>query len=807
MQLKLHCISHQYIDDLVIEKQPLLIGRDAVPYSQYPHSMIAGLSRKHAKIFEQSGSFHIADLGSQNGTLLNENEVDVNAIRIHSGDQLCIAKEITYNVEIQNTLDETLPEASLSLTQLTLEPCDTSERFPVIEITDFPFPVGKSHDPFKQLDQVNKAAVMYMSRNHACFINKGKNIFLKDLNSTNGTYLNGCQLSTKEIRLRDGDQIYFGDKQQVYRIKIINITSQDKSIRHPQQTLNKTTFISKADFFLDIYCANQSVNEDNDLHADEQTAKNTNLLKNDENKSSWLKSRSFIFMRELYGAFFDSKKTSPLMACVVSVLVVICIAVSAGLYYKGNKERIIKTLISEGKYQQGAKLANDYLWYHSRDNQMIALSTEAVLKLLMPVWMTHIETQQYRQSQQQLIKISELSQNNSALLAMLELLEWIGKFKAFMVSRGGFEAPIVMFKHETPINELLKWWEDDTNQHLNFLNIIQRYATGFDAFHRQVVSDVRQLTSERAIYITAITKLKNKLEEKLTGQLSQSDQQQIRSDITSFINRYPKIHGTKTLLADLDLYQGYRMAFVQHDLDTVLLLQQQESMQTPLFGRHFEQRIALALPADDVVAKYKLAKESWSNGNFSDAIGLLDNIEASHESQYIAVELMRLQTIHRDYKNLQLIKGHKNYGEHLVKFYNGLDHHKDSFLVKLLLSDVEQQKPKLAEAMEIDFKAAKKSWGKYKKNGSIRGKHRLEAKISKTYSKQASLLAKANEKVTQGMVIYELLHIKNNQQRLSLYHDINDEIVRQRKWIKDLNIVLEPELINKKLNFLADNTR
>ena len=62
--------------------------------------------------------------------------------------------------------------------------------------------LGRSSKADIQLDQES------VSRNHCKLINTGKSIMLRDLGSTNGTYVNGTVVS--EHALRDGDRISLG---------------------------------------------------------------------------------------------------------------------------------------------------------------------------------------------------------------------------------------------------------------------------------------------------------------------------------------------------------------------------------------------------------------------------------------------------------------------------------------------------------------------------------------------------------------------------------------------------------------------
>ena len=51
----------------------------------------------------------------------------------------------------------------------------------------------------------------YTSRNHALFTIRDNKLYLKDLNSKNGTYINSGQRLTEETELKENCTIKFGD--------------------------------------------------------------------------------------------------------------------------------------------------------------------------------------------------------------------------------------------------------------------------------------------------------------------------------------------------------------------------------------------------------------------------------------------------------------------------------------------------------------------------------------------------------------------------------------------------------------------
>lgn len=81
----------------------------------------------------------------------------------------------------------------------------------VYEITSNPFTIGKSQTCNLVI------ADKVVSRHHAEVVQYGDKYFIKDLSSTNGTFINGNKLmADTDVELKDGQEIIFANKKFVY---------------------------------------------------------------------------------------------------------------------------------------------------------------------------------------------------------------------------------------------------------------------------------------------------------------------------------------------------------------------------------------------------------------------------------------------------------------------------------------------------------------------------------------------------------------------------------------------------------------
>lgn len=81
----------------------------------------------------------------------------------------------------------------------------------VYEVTSNPFTIGKSQTCNLVI------ADKVVSRHHAEVVQYGDKYFIKDLSSTNGTFINGNKLmADTDVELKDGQEIIFANKKFIY---------------------------------------------------------------------------------------------------------------------------------------------------------------------------------------------------------------------------------------------------------------------------------------------------------------------------------------------------------------------------------------------------------------------------------------------------------------------------------------------------------------------------------------------------------------------------------------------------------------
>jgi len=179
----------------------VVIGRDATCEVSFP--TIRNISSEHAQLIQdENNNLYIVDLGSTNGTFINNKKIEkgvqypfsVNDIVRFSGDG---GLTIVFNPDNFSSVPKSTPTPA------------SSEKFGTTDIIDkfrnkSMLTLGRSPENDVMLDHP------IVSRQHATIEQKGKdNYILTDLNTLNGTFLNGRRIAGS-VTVNESDVIIIG---------------------------------------------------------------------------------------------------------------------------------------------------------------------------------------------------------------------------------------------------------------------------------------------------------------------------------------------------------------------------------------------------------------------------------------------------------------------------------------------------------------------------------------------------------------------------------------------------------------------
>lgn len=182
-----------------VKQQEISLGRDKDQVDFFVEDTGKVIGRHHADISTRDGRFFLRDNDSTNGTFHAGVQLQGDPVELSEFDEFCLAEEPFFFATGESMSNILTSEVRGYLAMMTAS--DTGERR---LLTDIILPLDRNHlwnNGVLKDKTVNR-------ENHACVFLEKDEYYLQDINSTNGTFLNGDRLSHGEKRkLKDGDTI------------------------------------------------------------------------------------------------------------------------------------------------------------------------------------------------------------------------------------------------------------------------------------------------------------------------------------------------------------------------------------------------------------------------------------------------------------------------------------------------------------------------------------------------------------------------------------------------------------------------
>ncbi len=810
MQVKLIPLPESGLDEIIIKDQVFSVGRNHLPFKSYPAEIVSQLSRRHARIFNENGQIFLIDTQSQNGTSLNGKKLINKPVIVSDGDVIGFGNRLVYNVvvESQNKPDPMGLDPSAEI-RLTLTP--SQPGLEKIVVAKFPYLVSKTDGVFAGCPSEYARDMGYISRKHAYFHVKNDGIYIEDLGSTNGTYVNDVRLNEQAVRVKNGDTIGFGGKRLLYtvnsEIKVPATVAMPeafnggvKSKTHPAVDDQRTTFIANPNFFLEIFCAGD---EESGAPGDEINPDIDNPASSPKPAKTpfgrfYRKSR--IFLQQAKAALAeetsDKKRT-----WILIPLVLFIIAAAWFLNHETTGKNDIREFMEQANYERSLDLANEYLANHPEDEEIRAIATEAMLKFRVPRWLEFTQNKEFRKAEALINEANlEDAAHNEEIAELIGVLKWVGELEKFIEERGGVESPLVIFRHEQQIEDLVEWWKNDEKGHSKALHLIANSVPQFEAIHARTFTDLRMLKHEQSFYLKAIAQLKTAVSEKL----DQNRAAELTETLDKFEPKYPRVQGIDQIRRDLEYFLSLMKAVEVRNLRWIIAFLSDNPLTLPPFREKVIEFTQNYLPPAEFQQLYLLSSDAWRDGRIDEAIELLVHLNGSAWQSFVSAELERKQTIRNQFAELRAMSGTESYGAELLKFYSLLDSAEDVHFLKAIDAEVQQQRNRISQEADQEMVLATKAWDAYLANRRISGFQRLESSISQGFRNQAGNLSVAYGHAERGIRFYESAQINDAADRKALYDEIVREANYQRRSLTERENVLDPKILKTKLELLPE---
>ena len=827
-------LSRPELGEIHIADGVFAVGRNEQRFAHHGQDVLAMLSRRHARVFRENGAVYLADLGSRNGTTINRIAIEQTPQQLCDGDEIGFGGMLSYRVQITPRALRARPPGGLTL---MLTPESAHSGLDTIVITRFPFLVSKADAMFSRYQEAHARQVSYLSRRQAHVFQKGGDVCIEDLASTNGTFVDGLRLQEHAVPLQDGVLVAFGGDHFTYRVGITKEPQTEPAPAGPRTTPtttqtppnsstqasppaarqpaapDKTTFVVAPTSFLDIFCVDQASSDTGSPSGAIAPAAAATSGKEQAAKRR-PRGRVLLLLSELSTLIANeepegSRRGWWKAAALVAVLG--GLVLTATLW--GADERELKNAVERGDYTQASVLVNRLLEQRADDTDLRALATEAALKANVPPWLTKLQMRDFDGAQAALGTLSELGVRNPDLRPLVGELAWLGNLERLVSARGGPDAPIRIYADEDSIGALMVRWNDNTSEHQRALARVAAHVPQFSGPYSEALTHLRKLQSEATVYLAAIEKLKAAI----ATELSRDNPEALVPVLQEAAEKYPRLGGLDSVRGDLARYieirreARNRQSGQSGQSGRLFALQLKARFTTPPFQQSYRTLAASGqLPPADLVRQYEVATQAWKDGQASQALAGLQKMAVGPWAEAATKALERKQTVMARFAVLQQARvtsttsATSGYVEQLLAFRASLDADEDVYFARATQADLEQHKDQVMARAQDDLNRARALWQEYRNTGAIEASQRIETTISVPFKTRARLLSDASRYAQQGTQIYAQVDAAGAERWAAIRDEIRAEAQAQRSALQDLRNVLEPALLKSKLALLGD---
>lgn len=794
MQLILRPVSDARLREIIVTESRFAIGRNEEHFDAYERSIVAKLSRRHARIFERDGVAYIADLHSSNGTSVNGQIVEGEPVALQLNDEVQFGG-LVYRVEHLggDDRDGAMSESEVNV-KIVLKPVHTEGSLKPIVVAKFPFLISRYSDAFSRYQESIPQHLSFISKKHAHFYVDNGAVYLEDLGSTNGTYVSGEELDEHARKLVDGDTIAFGGDRFVYEIQLFvgneNIAKADEKI---ERLVDGTIFVDDATNFFEIYMGAGDDEEEAEAASDDGAANRTMaLLRRRHTRVG----RTLRFIDELRSSFRDGEPLDRRLRWILAASLAAVLAGTGGYLYLVLPAQRVEDLVDSHHYLDAAELADEYLASRRGDERLEELGTKALLNAFVPDWQQAMVDGRTPASRQLLEGAREVGSNNSdddELLDVLALATELGSFEAY---EGGGSLSVDILDQNEEIGAYVAEWEARQKENARAMSRVAQQVDGFDSYQAEFYRKLRTLRSMEKD-LEPILEFHADVAAALAGR----DVVLLRQLVRDFVDDNPSIEGLDSLQEDMRRYE-----LVEQDVDAARWLSAYVRLnQVPFNLAPFVEHTVVmnrdVLPDTPTREAYTKAVEAWKAGDTDVAFGLLEELAQQRWGEVARRELDRDRRLLASLQDLQANGSATDFEDRLFTLYAELDPDRDIYLRLTLQPDFQRHSEAALERAADNTSSAARAWNAYVDAGRLQTVHRLEERVSSQFRNLARLLTTASRNLRASEGIYQQLNSPPPPQWQALNQQVIREIKFQTGALAEL-LVIEPGVQKAKLELL-----
>ena len=608
--------------------------------------------------------------------------------------------------------------------------------------------IGRNEAEFRKYD---REIIRTLSRQHAQLHSKNGELYLEDLNSLNGTFLNGELVKNKKVSVYAGDVIRFGTTI-TFRVSI-----DDES----------TCYISRPEEFIKRLQATQNNSEKN------RKPKTKNIQKIAENKR----------------------------IIIITLLALFLLILSGDALFKRGDVQELEFLIKHEEYTEAFEFAKNAIEGGNNESLLRSLGAQAYHNVILPKWIAYFRESSFSEARKLTREIPPSTYIPITTHTVL-LLDRIIDFKEFLANKRLTGNHVELFRDEEKIELILEQWSADEQRDRDHLNYISGKMPSFSPVLKTVLSELRSTQSWIDLYLPAIKHFKKRM----ALAIDKGNFESFYEYADDFALKYPKISGVQEVKHDIRQLERLLLAGKEQNLDTIVKVSAEPPSRVPKVIKLFSESLKIQIPESDTLTLYRNSKQAWALGDHDVAIAYLES--SSSEKWALQIDLLRdrFSKLTKETKRLITLDYRQTKDQiALLSFLKKLNPIEDAHLYSQLRNvSLEQKKNLLLQAQKYKQEAIS-HWRKYIKVGGISGKHRLQSTVTSTYRSQAKYLSLSYENITNFEGLYDLLDSHMKHSDVETIGNIQREYNRQIKALNDLRQILPGHVVSEKLSLFSSH--
>ena len=799
MKVRLEPPEGSGLDVVTFETGLLAIGRHTVPFSDFPDDITASLSRQHARLFVEEDKLYLVDLQSTNGSTINDAPVTGQPVAVQDGDVVGFGSVLSFTVRIEENagVDQGVRHRRHRL-RIFLVPVAAAQGIDAVMVTEFPFLVGRETAPFDSYRNVFPEEVGFLSRRHAFIHVIDSKVYIEDLGSANGCYINGELLEAGPHRLRTGDMIAFGGDFFSYHV---SIESQSDSAGSAGQNAaaaasqtNKTVLVSSATSFLDIFCFDEAVKAQvGDGKADSSVPDTSD---SGDMKASIGRMRKVIDMikPQLLNDQGGLKR-----GYILSVAIMLAMVGSLSVWRIATAERrAVEVACASDLPRECVSRARDYLQTNS-DKDLAAMATEAFVKGYIPDWIDAVKRNDVSGAARLRQVAARVGEGLDGVDEILSLMTRIERLERYVQGGDGkARRAIVIDQDEQAIESIAAEW--DANQDIDRRLMIRLIETEpeFEELRVRVLKSLRRLRNDKSLYVAAIEAFKRRLKDSLD-----QDNKHAVEIVDSFARRFPNIRGLARYRHDIETLQAYQRALAEKNILKRLDLVQTFQFETALL-RHAALRHSRGLlPPAGVKKVFLQVLKDWRHGRFRAAERRLESIRQAPWKDAAQAELQREKRVADAYRQYRSKPAAGDNGDAVFNLYALLDKRLDSYVIEAIRAELARNREVARNRLRTYLRRARTNWQTYLAKGRISSVDRLAERISKHFRTQSGYLSRAYQFARQVESLHDQVNLPLTADEKSTVADIVREMQLQLRALQNLGSIQQGPLLESKIQMLS----